>query len=441
MLCCSPVEQNTVGHEMQPQLTEEVARRIRQLRLQLGLSARELAEMCASAGQPSLTRSTIAKIESGVRDFITIDELDALARALDIQPHDLVGPLDPSAAGGRSRVPRAVLAAAVPVEVDRIADEIRSLHKGRGLQAGDLEQRLGPLLTELASDRQGSGAVVRRQKLISEITTCSNHLAADLRAAIFASLALSGETRQMPYFKDRLSWLASHLRYEYRTALRRIDTAERLLSEEIARELTRRRGRTAAPLDGWRLKELRTLVRLDTPTPEAHEHRRIVATRPDLTEVMAWLDIPPGPGQTRSALSAEVLYGGKLERREHPSASRFQFVIQFPTPLQPGEEHEYGLLLRIPGQSMRPHVIFSPELPCDVYDLRIRFDPGNQPAWIRRVDGETVRMLDHADPAYDMLTLDDAGEAHVRFDNPTMYLCYGVQWAHQQPGAGLEAHG
>jgi hypothetical protein len=315
-----------------------------------------------------------------------------------------------------------------PGLVEQIAAEIRALRKCRGMQAGDLEQRLGPLLTELATGPRGSDHVLRRHKLMGEVTTCCAHLATDLRDAILASLALSSETRQMAYFKDRVSWLASHLRYEYRTALRRIDTAEQLLSEEIARELTRRRGRTAIAPDGWRLEELRTLVRLDTPTPEAHEYRRIVATRPDLTEVVAWMDVPPGPGQSRGAVAVEVLYGGRLERKEQPSSSRFQFVVQLPTPLQPGQEHEYGLLLRIPeGEKMRPHVIFSPECPCNLYDLRVRFGVDDRPPWIRRVDGETVRMLDTAEPAND-LALDEAGEIHLRFHNPTMYLCYGLQW-------------
>ncbi len=39
----------------------------------------------------------------------------------------------------------------VPTEVAQIIAEVRSLRKGRGLQAGDFEQRLGPLLSELAS--------------------------------------------------------------------------------------------------------------------------------------------------------------------------------------------------------------------------------------------------------------------------------------------------
>jgi hypothetical protein len=314
----------------------------------------------------------------------------------------------------------------VPDLVEQLVAEIRALRKGRGMQAGDLEQRLGPLLTELAIGSRNSDQVLRRLKLASEITTCCTHLAADMRDAIFASLALSTETRQMTYFKDRVSWLASHLRYEYRTALRRIDTAEQLLAEEVARELTRRRGRTASTPDGWKLDSLRTLFRLDTPTPESHEHRRIVATRSDLTEVVAWMDMPPGPGQSRAAVSVEMLYGGRLERKEQSSSSLFQFVVQLPTPLQPGEEHEYGLLLRMP-ESMRPHVVFSPECACNVYDLRVRFGPGGRPDWIRRVDGETVRMLDTAEPDND-LSLDEAGEIHLRFDNPTMYLCYGLQW-------------
>ncbi len=317
----------------------------------------------------------------------------------------------------------------IPSRVDQIAAEIKSLRKGRGLQSGDLDQRLGPLLTELANGARNSDQVLRRNRLTSEITTCSTRLAADLRTAISASLALSKETRQMPYFKDRVSWLASYLGFEYRTALRRIDTAEQLLSEEIANELIRRRDRIVNVPNGWQLDELRTLVRLDTPTPEAHEHRRITATRSDLTEVMAWMDVPPGPGQSRSSMSVEVLYGGKLERKEQPSSSRFHFVVQLPMPLQPGDQHEYGLLLRVPeGVSMKPRYIFSPECPCDVFDLRVRFGPDERPTWIRQVDGETVRMLDAAEPANDLTVLDEAGEIHLRFDNPTMYLCYGLQW-------------
>ncbi len=435
------MEQNTPEPNPPSELTSDVARRVRQVRLQRGLSARELAERCAAAGQPSLSRSTIAKIEAGARRFITLDEIAALAHALQILVPDLITPADPQTAPGASREPAPPAAPADSVSLALTA-ELRVLRAGPGIQAGNLRQQLGPLLTELVSGTPAPGLAPARSALADELTTCCSRLAADLRDAIFASLALSTPTREMTSFKDRAAWLATRLDCEYRTALRRIDTAERQLAGEITRELRRRRGQPPANPDGWYLDELRTLVRLDTPTPEAHENRRIIATRPGLTEVTAWMDVPPAPGTSPVALSVEVLYGGQLQRKEQPSNSRFHFVIRLPAPLHPGDAHEYGLILRVPaGERMKPCYIFSPECPCNVFDLRVRFSPTDRPAWIRRVDGETVRMLDAAEPAGNPADLDEASEIHLRFRNPTTYLCYGLQWQHHQPGTGLEAHG
>ncbi len=313
-----------------------------------------------------------------------------------------------------------------PAIVAQVEAEVRLLRKGRGIQAGDFEQRLGPLLSELAAGADMPQSAVRRHALIAEISNCGKSLAADVRVAIHASLGLSEQTRQMMHFKDRVSWLANEIGFEYRTALRRIDAAERLLSEEIARELLRRRGRSAIAPDGWHLDDLRTLVRLDTATPEVHEHRRIMVTRSGLTEVMAWLDLPQphgGPGPI-----GEVLYGGRLVRKEHPSGSRFQFVVQLPKALAEGEEHEYGLMLKIPEGQLLPYYIISPECQVNMFDLRVRFGPERRPDWIRRVDGETVRMFDAALPGDDLMDLDEAGEVSAHFDKPTMYLCYGLRW-------------
>jgi hypothetical protein len=93
------------------------------------------------------------------------------------------------------------------------------LRKGRGLQAGDLDSRLGPLMRELAG---GGDAAARRQALTAEITRYSAQLLADYRIAVMVSLGLSTETMQMPYFGERASWLAHHIDRDYRTALRRL---------------------------------------------------------------------------------------------------------------------------------------------------------------------------------------------------------------------------
>jgi hypothetical protein len=317
----------------------------------------------------------------------------------------------------------------VPGLTELIAAEVRSLRKGRGLQASDLDSRLGPYLRELATGASELDATARREVLAAEINGCAAQLADDLRIAVMASLGLSAETKQMAHFRKRVEWLADHLSRDYRTALRRIDVGERLLAEEIVRELRRRRGRTASTPVGWYLEEFRTLLRLDTSIPESHEDRRIVATRADVTKVMAWLDVPQTPGQPHPALMAEMRYGGRLVRQEQPSSNRFQFVIELPKPLQPGDTHEYGLILRVPTrEQMRPHYIFTPECQCNTFDLRVRFDLNNPPNWVRRVEGETVRIFDATEPSQDSIIPDAAGEVHLRFHNPAMYLGYGVQW-------------
>lgn len=311
---------------------------------------------------------------------------------------------------------------------DAVAGEIRLLRKRRGLQSADLDKRVGPMLRELAVAEAADAALLRRT-LAAELENWAALLPQDVRITITASLAMSAETRQMTLFGDRVAWLAGQLGRDNRTVLRRIDDAEHLLAEEIASELRRRRGRMTSAPRGWYLAELRTVLRLDTPTPEAFEHRRIVAAQADLSEIMAWLDIPRDAKDARPKLEAEILYGGRLVRKEQPSRNRFHLVVQLPKPLQPSDEHEYGLILRVPpGEPMRPHYIFTPECQCNTFDLRIRFDARHPPRWIRRVDGETVRMFDDARPDGNLVVPDDTGEVHVQFRNPKMYLGYGLQW-------------
>jgi hypothetical protein len=306
-----------------------------------------------------------------------------------------------------------------------ITEEIKALHKGRGVQASDIYGRLGPHLRELA----GGEPVSARQRLIVQLNGCAAQLAPDMRLAVTASLALSGKTKETTQLQGRVDWLADQINREYRTASRRIDAAENLLAEQIATELQRRRGRTPTAPSGWYLAEIRALLRLDTAQPESHEHRQIVSTSVDLREVMAWADVPPNAEQTDPRLNAEILYGGRLARQEHPFGNRFQFVVQLPAPLQPGQGHEYGLISRISGhEQMSSHYLVTPECQCNALDLTVRFHPDHPPRWVRCVAGETVRMYEEPRPLGQLLTPDDAGEVHVRFRNLILYLGYGVQW-------------
>jgi hypothetical protein len=317
----------------------------------------------------------------------------------------------------------------VPGLSDLIAAELRALRRGRGVHHPDLNARLGPYLRELSSGPREDDVATRRQVLIAELNACAGQLPDDLRAAITASLALSDDASRMRNFGERVQSLAGQLDFDARTGLRRIDMAEVLTAERIAHELRRRRGSTVSTPTGWYLDEFRTVLRLDTPVPESHENRRIVSTRAGLEEVVAWFDAPAIPGSAGPEVEGEVTYGGRLIRRDHGPGDKFQFVVRLPKPLQPGDKHEYGLLLRFSGhKQLTPHCIFTPECRCDRYDLRVRFHPERLPGWIRPVSAETVRMFQAGQPGEDLLAPDAAGEVHVEFRHPAMYLGYGLQW-------------
>lgn len=311
---------------------------------------------------------------------------------------------------------------------EQVAAEIRALRKGRGLQAGDLDSRLGPLMRELAD---GADAAARREALITQINRCTEQLLDDYRVAIEADLALSAETKQQPYFNQRVSWLAGRIGRDDRTALRHIDRAEQRLAELIAIELRRRRDQTQTQVSpqGWYLAELRTVLRIDTETLESEEDRLIVSTCEDLTEVMAWYYLPRDADELGADVQAQVRYGGRLVKKEQPSRNRFTFMIRLPHPLQPGQQHQYGLMLRMPLHMLRsPHYLVTPEYKFNKFDLRIRFDPSRPPTWIRRVDGETVRTFEVPQPTGDLLVPDMAGEVHQEFHDLALYLGYGIQW-------------
>lgn len=119
-----------------------VADRVRHLRKQRGWSAQQLADACAAAGMPVLSRGTIAKIESGVRKSVNAEEVAVLSQVLGVTPTELLAPESDALAAGRMSVdtrayslgPMLDALAAIPAMADQ---------EGRLLAVELLERRLG----------------------------------------------------------------------------------------------------------------------------------------------------------------------------------------------------------------------------------------------------------------------------------------------------------
>jgi len=82
-----------------PTPSDVVGERIRELRRHRHLSVQELADICAKAGHPELTKAAIYTIEGGRRlegrrrRAVTVDELLAFAEAFDVPIGALLWPV------------------------------------------------------------------------------------------------------------------------------------------------------------------------------------------------------------------------------------------------------------------------------------------------------------------------------------------------------------
>jgi hypothetical protein len=189
-------------------------------------------------------------------------------------------------------------------------------------------------------------------------------------------------------------------------------------------------GPAGAP-HGWYVETFHALLRMDTPEPEAIEHRVIVAVQDGLTELPTSISVPrtPEDGGERHELHAELLYGGSLEQCEQPFESYFRHVIALAAPLRAGQRHEYQIRLRVPpGQPMSPHYAYVPFLRTEYFRLRVRFPRDDIPRTIQTLCGTPPAVIYEHAPAGRVLSPDRFGEISVEFHHLEPGHAYGMRW-------------
>ncbi|MEO6087579.1 MAG: hypothetical protein ABIQ18_31165 [Umezawaea sp.] len=315
------------------------------------------------------------------------------------------------------------------ITVAEVVSELKSLRKGRGLDAPDIVSRVGPALRAAFDLGQEENSARVREKLTGDLKVFVEHLPDDLAQAVSMAYGLTGGSRTRLY-RERVVLLAQEMGRDVRTANRRVDDGLKVIAEAA---VARIRHDPPAPTNPWRTTALRTSVVLDGAAAEVYEMRRITSLVPGLEEVVLEVSTPAPPGWDGITQPDDpritVLRGGTLHARLNHSSSRIAFALALARPLDPGEEHDFFVRVEFSGKrTMGPFYVCTPSFPCELFDLHVRFGKDRLPAAVWQVNG--LRMSEVGDRAAPRtpVEVDAAGEVSARFTNLTPNLSFGLVW-------------
>lgn len=307
--------------------------------------------------------------------------------------------------------------------------ELTTLRRGWGLETERLRSRLGPLISGWCEIHRTANDREARRVLRDAVSAAIAEFPADDRLAVTVALGIEPGT-QHALLSDRVGILADRLRVSERTARRRIDRAFARLAAEIEAG-TRPGDGVPDPDEGWFVKRVKALVRLDTAEPELIEERLIVATREGLSRISAQLTVPrleDGRDGERQ-VAADAQHGVRIADAKRVGQRHFRWLLDLPRPLARGDTHTFTLVIRVrDGLPIRPSYTFVPLVTCESFTVRVRFDPARTPRVVWRLDRVPPSVL--ADPPQpgEPLPLDGAGEVAQEFAAPQLGYAYGLRW-------------
>jgi hypothetical protein len=313
--------------------------------------------------------------------------------------------------------------------------ELKILRKGRGILVARIGERVGPALRALAGVAADTSTAELRRGLAELLERPAGQLPDDLRVAALVALGLYPDAR-LPFYQERIRWLAGYLQRDERTARRRVDQALEQLAELASAAAARPNADLPGEADGWYVDELRCVIVLDRAAPETFEYLKVTATRDDISELELPFTLPRDPAtpDTPDDLVAEVVYGGGLRPPPRESANPSGFVLELPSPLKRYECAEVMLRChQSPGQPMRQHHVLLPHRRCDLFDLRVRFDPDRPPRRVWQVPQTFHHGPDKGATHGKDVPLDAASEIHLKYRNLRPALSYGIQWLNPEP--------
>ena len=303
-----------------------------------------------------------------------------------------------------------------------LRDELKDLHRGRGVRRADVRSWLGPELQAIARVSDSTSDDDARSALVQLIRDHSSTFPRDLR---YLFLVATGILVDHPFLEERLAVAEQALDRSSRVLRRRLRTAEQLLADSLTQ--TYSRGTGPYESQGWQWEEHRfhLVLRTDAQLTLTRSLRALADHQLYIHESF----VIPGRLADGMELSFEAVTGLTVLDVDHSSPNNWGVTLELPQTLKRGQCLETELRVTVPdSRALNPFMVIAPLRPSRRAVVSVDF--GNPPVARQSWIIDAAIPSDVASHGLRGRILDPASSPVVtgEFVAPRVGLAYGVGW-------------
>ncbi|RZT17514.1 hypothetical protein EV649_5061 [Kribbella sp. VKM Ac-2569] len=313
------------------------------------------------------------------------------------------------------------------VRIDLLSKELDKLHRGRGLNALGVTNRLGPLLSALIFGDNEPNESLGRGLISAYLFDAARTLQPDLERVFLAGLAVGDDS---PYLTTRLENVGIELDRSPRTIVRRLREANHAIAQVLERRTRISEDGNPLIAKGWYVDRIESCAIIGD-RPQFIAIRDIKVTHDGVATLCESFSVPHILGGLDTAeIEVEPIEGCERLEIDRYSASSWLLTMHLPRSFRTGETHRVGVSVTMPSRNfIRPYNALAPVRRTRSFRASVRFEDDTEVKRVWRYDGVPPPVIEDRQPTAHSLTPDDDHIVVADWPNIRQGLAYGIAWA------------
>ncbi|WP_328328568.1 hypothetical protein OHA70_03855 [Kribbella sp. NBC_00382] len=311
--------------------------------------------------------------------------------------------------------------------VDLLTSELDDLHRGRGIHAPAVGERLGPTLRELIYGDNEPDEAESRSLIRATLVSAAEVLPLDLARVFRAGLGVDDTA---PLLTERLERLGRSMDRGNRTMSRRLTEADRAVAQVLERRALINDDRNPFATKGWYVDRLESHAVIGR-RPRFTGVRDIKFTHDNVRYLCESFSVPHSAGTPAGEdLTVEAIEGAELVEVNRFSVSCWQLTIHLPHAFKAMETHRVGIAVTMPSRSfVRPYNALVAVRRTRSFHASVTFDPDTDVGAVWSYDGVPPLSIEDGVPTDRMLDLGTGRSVAADWPIVRQGLAYGIGWS------------